>query len=145
METVFGLDEVGLGNNKKVLLALMNLAGDRVEGFTRLKAAVYMLKDCGLHTYKFKGRCPLGYGDPEFNDDINWFGVYVNYDVFEDKDKNPHRLYELNELGKSYGREYASAIRKKNPKIYKKLEKAAELLSNPKLTATKLWEIAEKN
>lgn len=138
------LQEEGLSSNKKFLLALMSLAKGKVEQFARLRIAVYMLKNYGLHTYKFEGRCPLGYGDPDFHEDLNTLGVYINYDVFEGKDKNPHRFYELNELGKSYGKEFANETRKGNPNRYKRLREIAELLSNPDWTAIKLYERSKK-
>lgn len=122
----------------------MSLAGSKVENYSRLRIAVSMLKDLGLHTYKFEGKCPLGYGDPKFREDINTLGVYLDYRSFEDEEKNSHRLYELNELGKSYGKEYAKKIKEKNPVVYEKLEEVANLLKDPQWTAIKLNEKAKE-
>lgn len=136
-------EEKGLSNNKKVLLALISLAGGEVEQFARLRIAVSMLKGYGLHTYKFEGLCPLGYGDSDFHEDVNTLGVYVNYSSVEEG-RNIHRVYELNELGKSYGKEFANIIQKQNITGYNKLYEVAKLLSDSQWTAIRLNEQAEK-
>lgn len=146
-------NELGLSRNKRVLLALMSLAGGKIDcggGYnSRFRIAVSMLTGFSLHTYKFDKKGITGRDDEEFRDDINYLGVYIDYRSFEEKNKDKskledlHLIYELNELGKSYGKESAKYIRKKNPSGYKKLVETAKILSNPEMTAIKMSNIAE--
>ena len=136
--------EEGVSRNKKVLITLIGCAGGEVTGFSRLRIATYMLKDTKLHDYKFEGFCPLGYGDPDFREDLNTLSVYVGYGFHKDMDGEWHRFYKLNELGEYYAEEFASKFQEKYPDGYAKLQNVGRLLNDSEWTDKKLDEKSRK-
>lgn len=118
-----------LSENKKLLLAMLYLAGGSIKRYSRLQMGVYVLKESNLHSYKFNEQCSWGPADCQFHDDLEEMCGYIEFDLYKSSiDNQQHGEYRLYKPILDKAEQFANEIKRKNYEGFKKLKKISELL-----------------
>ena len=130
-----------LNDNEKIILALIYLAGTKVQRFSRLQLAMYALKTLKIHSYKFTEHSPWGPADKKFRKEIGQLCGFISFDRYWDNEGNKHGIYRLTPGGQIYAEEIVNQFQSRYPKKYPTLLQIARKLKDPSegLTALQLY------
>ena len=130
-----------LNNNEKVILALIYLAGTKVQRFSRLQLAMYKIRTLNIHNYKFDEHSAWGPADKKFRKEIGQLCGFISFDRYWDNKGNKHGSYRLTSGGQIYAEEIVNQLQSQSPKKYPILLQIAQKLKDPPdgLTAIQLY------